>query len=152
MSKPLAKAALLSLVIGLSGCAPTYRVHGFAPTADEIAGIRPGQSTRSSVQEAIGLPSSTGVMEDSAWYYVQSETRNYLFFAPEIIDRRVVAISFNSAGTVTAVRQYGLADGRIIDLETRVTVTEGAELSVLEQIMANFGRFDASQFIGGEGT
>ena len=136
---------------GLMACAPTIRVHGFAPTADEIAQIVPGSSTRESVQALIGLPSSTGVLEGNAWYYVQSETSQYTFFAAKVIDRRVLAIAFAANGAVTSVNEYGLEDGRIINLQTRITVSEGAQLGVLQQILSNFGRIDASQFIGNEG-
>lgn len=90
-------------------------------------------------------------MENSAWYYVQSETSQFTFFAAKVIDRRVVAIAFNQTGQVTSVNEYGLEDGRIINLQTRITVTEGAQLGILQQILANFGRFDASQFIGNDG-
>lgn len=154
MAKLPARLRLLVLAATfavMSGCAPTIQVHGFAPTADEIAQIAPGSSTRESVQALIGLPSSTGVMQDSAWYYVLTETSRFMFFAPKVIDRKVVAIAFADNGQVTAVNQYGLEDGRVIDLQTRITVTEGAQLSVLQQILANFGRFDAAQFIGNNG-
>ncbi len=135
----------------LAACAPTVRVHGFAPTQEEIAQIEPGVSSRDSVQQLIGLPSSTGVMEDSAWYYVQTETSQFTFFAPRVIDRRVVAVVYTEGGQVATVNEYGLEDGRVIDLQTRITVTEAAQLSILQQILANFGRFDASQFIGNDG-
>ncbi len=136
---------------GLVACAPTIQVHGFAPTADEISQIVPGSSTRETVLALIGLPSSTGIMEDSSWYYVQTETSQYTFFAAKVIDRRVLAIEFAANGEVTSVNEYGLEDGRIINLQTRITVSEGAQLGVLQQILSNFGRIDASQFIGNDG-
>ncbi len=90
-------------------------------------------------------------MEDNAWYYVQTETSQYTFFAAKVIDRRVLAIEFSGDGRVASVNEYGLEDGRIINLQTRITVSEGAQLGILQQILANFGRIDASQFIGNEG-
>jgi outer membrane protein assembly factor BamE (lipoprotein component of BamABCDE complex) len=141
---------MVAAFVVLSACAPTVRVHGFAPTKEEIAQINPGTSTRESVQELIGLPSSTGVMEDNAWYYVQSETSQYTFFAPKVIDRRVLAITFDNGGRVTSINEYGLEDGRVINLQTRITVTEGAQLSVIQEILSNFGRFDATQLVGSE--
>lgn len=142
--RQLLLAGAATLVVA---CAPVVQVHGFAPTPEEIAQITPGRTDRSGVEQLVGLPSSTGVMEDSAWYYVLTETTQYTYRAPEVSDRRVVAIAFNDAGTVTAVNQYGLEDGRVIDLQSRITLTEGAELTVIQQILSSFGNVNPANFL-----
>ncbi|WP_424927483.1 outer membrane protein assembly factor BamE [Amaricoccus tamworthensis] len=144
---------LLRLIVGASltgliaaGCAPTIRVHGYVPSDAEIEPIRPGVDTQQTVAEALGNPTASGLLEDSTWYYVESVVRNYTYNAPEVIDRTVLAIEFNSAGTVTGMVRYGIEDGRIINLTTRTTETGGRKLSALEQIFGNLLTLDAEQF------
>jgi outer membrane protein assembly factor BamE (lipoprotein component of BamABCDE complex) len=37
---------------------------------------------------------------------------------------------------------YGMQDGEIVDLQTRVTPTRGKELTILGQLFGNLGRFN----------
>lgn len=141
-----AGVALIFCALLGSGCAPTVQVHGYVPPPADISRIKPGVDTMASVDEILGRPSSNGVLRDSAWYYVQSTVENYTYHAPRVVDRTVLAVTFNSAGTVTGVTRYGLEAGRIINLETRTTATGGREMGVLEQLFGNLLNLDASQF------
>ena len=88
---------------------------------------------------------SSGVLRDSAWYYVQSTVGNYTYHPPRVIDRKVVAVDFAPNGRVSDIRRYGLAEGRIIDLENRTTGTGGREMSIIEQLFGNLLNIDAQQ-------
>jgi outer membrane protein assembly factor BamE (lipoprotein component of BamABCDE complex) len=63
-----------------------------------------------------------------------------------VIDRRVVAIEFDQNDIVTAMNEYGLEDGRVIDLQTRTTPTHGRKLTILQQLLGNIGRFSGDEF------
>lgn len=125
------------------GCAPTVQVHGYVPKEADLSKIKPGFDDTGSVAEALGQPSSSGVLRDSAWYYVQSTVENYTYHAPRIIDRKVVAINFDQNGVVQDIHRYGLRDGKVIDLEARTTESGGRELGVLEQLFGNILNLDA---------
>lgn len=130
----------------LAGCAPTVQVHGYVPSQADIARVRPGVDSAATVEEILGRPSSSGVLSDSAWYYVQSTVESFTYHAPRVVDRTVLAVLFTPQGTVQSVTRYGLEDGRIIDLTTRTTETGGREMGVLEQLFGNLLNLDASQF------
>ncbi len=134
--------ALLGLVTGLSSCAATYTNHGYAPTQKELAGITVGVDSRSSVEQAVGRPASTGVLTDSAWYYISSRVRHFTYNADKTVDRQLVAISFNKRGTVANIERFTLADGRVIALNRRVTSTGIKGVSFLRQMLGNLGRVD----------
>ena len=53
-----------------------------------------------------------------------------------------VAIDFDSAGRVSDVRRYGLDDGREIQPVDRATPTKGREVTLLQQLFGNIGRFN----------
>lgn len=129
----------------LAGCEATYSNHGFMPQLAALEDIRAGEDTRGSVLRKLGQPSSISAFSDKDWFYSASRVEHYAFYAPVVVDRKVVAVTFDDAGLVTKVNRYGVEDGRIIDLVTRRTPTYGLELTVLQQIFGNLGRFNAEQ-------
>lgn len=139
-------AALILAGVLLAGCAPTVRIHGYMPSEADVARIKPGVDTTATVQEILGLPAGNGLLRDSAWYYVESKFESYTYHAPKVIDRRILAVTYNPNGVVTGVTRYGIQDGRIINLETDTTATGGREMGVLEQLFGNILNLDASQF------
>lgn len=129
------------VVLALAACQPIMRYHGYAPSDTDLAQIVVGRDTRDSVVEKIGRPGVGGVMENSGWYYVQSDWRVDAWRAPLETDRQVVAISFNARGVVSNVERFGLEEGEIVALSRRVTDTGPRGQSVLRQIFRTFGRF-----------
>lgn len=123
----------------LAACAPEIESHGYAPAPSDLADVRIGQDTRQTVRRKIGRPSTTGVFTPDSWYYVATDIEHYLFYEPTVSSRRVVAVRFDPNDVVASVNEYGLEDGRIVDLETRTTPTLGRELTVLQQVLGNIG-------------
>lgn len=144
------RCAALALVGGfllLGACAPTTRVHGYVPPEADVARISPGFDTQFNVEELLGRPSSSGLLRDSAWYYVESTVENFTYHAPRVVDRTVLAVNYDQNGVVTDVARYGLEDGKIVNLTTRTTETGGRTLGILEQLFGNILNLDASQFV-----
>lgn len=135
-----ARVLTVTVLLALAaGCAREIDVHGYAPAPAEVAEIQVGQDTRSSVRQKIGRPSVTGVFTPDSWYYVSTEIENYLFYEPKVASRRVVAVTFDQNDLVASVNEYGMEDGRVVDLATRTTPTLGRELTILQQILGNIG-------------
>ncbi len=132
----------------LAACSPQVSVHGYVPTETELASIESGIDTRAPLSERIGEPANTGLLTDSDWYYIQTTFEQRTYNPPEITDRQVVAIGFDDEGVVEAVNRYGLEDGRIIDLNTRVTVTGGQRRGILARIFGSILNVDAGSLIG----
>ncbi|QIE55190.1 outer membrane protein assembly factor BamE [Pikeienuella piscinae] len=136
---------LTAIVLALGACEPVYVNHGFAPQRAELDNIVAGQDTRGSVMRKLGRPSTVSSFDADTWYFAASKVKKFAFYAPEVIDRKVVAVTFNADGLVTDAKSYGLEDGQIIDLVTRRTPTYGREMTVLQQVFGNLGKFDAGQ-------
>ncbi|MEM7507457.1 MAG: outer membrane protein assembly factor BamE [Pseudomonadota bacterium] len=133
----IAMIGALSLAVG--ACTPTVRLHGFAPDPETLETVRAGVDTRGSVRRKVGRPSSTGVFTENGWYYVATTIEHMTYNDPKVVDRRVVAITFDESDVVASVNTYGLEDGRVIDLQTRTTPTAGRGLTILEQLLGNIG-------------
>ena len=148
----LGRLAAMSLVLAFAvSCSAIYRNHGYVPAEDELALLTVGKDSRDSVEVAVGRPSAAGLLNDEGWYYVQSRYRQVGPRAPQEIERQLVAISFDEGGTVTNIERFGLEDGRVITLSRRVTDTNIKGANLIRQILGNFGRFRAGDFLPQEG-
>jgi outer membrane protein assembly factor BamE (lipoprotein component of BamABCDE complex) len=111
-------AAVLAAALALGACAPTS-THGFTPQMETLDTVAAGIDTRSSVLSKLGRPSASGTFDSANWYYVASRMEQRLFYAPEVVERTVVAIRFDEAGLVERVDRFGLEDGRIVNAAHR---------------------------------
>jgi outer membrane protein assembly factor BamE (lipoprotein component of BamABCDE complex) len=132
-------------LIGLSACSSVYRNHGYVPTDDELSEITIGVDSRATVEELIGAPSAGGVLEGGDMYYVRSRVRHFGMKRPEVIERQVVAVSFNESGTVKNVERFGLEHGKVVPLSRRVTSSSVEGKGFLRQLLGNLGNFTAGQ-------
>lgn len=138
----------VALAVGLAACAPQYQNHGYLPPQEDLNQIVVGVDTRASVQENIGVPATSGMVNESGFYYVRSQRRTIGALAPKVIERQVVAISFNEAGVVTNIERFGLERGQVVPLTRRVTTAGVRDNSFLRQLLGNIGRFNPAALGG----
>lgn len=132
---------VILLVGGLIACTPQFRNHGYAPSDADLAQIVVGADTRETVARIVGRPTSSGLLDESGWYYVESRFRNQSYQAPREINRELVAVSFDSRGRVSNVERFGLKDGNVIRLSRRVTKNTAERSVLLAQLLRNLGQF-----------
>ena len=132
-------AGLLASVLG--ACEQSVQVRGNIPDQEVVSKINPGVHSRVDIASLLGSPSTVSTFEDRKWYYIGQKSTQFAFFDPEVLERKVLVVSFDDDGYVTATRTYGLEDGKIIDPVDRITPTEGRELSIVQQLLGNLGRF-----------
>ncbi|MFS4438653.1 outer membrane protein assembly factor BamE [Paracoccaceae bacterium GXU_MW_L88] len=144
------KAGLGLLVAGMIACSPTYDVHGYVPSEEDLAQISYGQTDRMSAEAILGVPAAQGLLDGNEWIYLRKRVRNFTWNAPEEVDREVMVVTFNENNTVADITRYGLRDGRVIDLTRDVTVTSGRSLNVLTQLLGSIGNLNAGDFLGGD--
>lgn len=141
-------ALILGVGVVLAACSATFSNHGYIPPEDVLAQINVGDS-RETVLEVAGAPGTGGVLRDEAWFYTQYRVRNYTYNAPEVIERDIVAISFNAGGNVTNIERFGLEDGQLVQLSRRVTESSVRDVGFLSQILSNFGRVNLGDAVDG---
>jgi outer membrane protein assembly factor BamE (lipoprotein component of BamABCDE complex) len=140
---------LAAAVLAIAGCAPDVEQRGHLPTKDAIAQIQPGKTTKDQVVKILGSPSSVGVFDGNAWYYISKRTSQSSVFLPTTIDQQVYIVNFTKDGVVSAVDHKGLKDAENITPAPGATPAPGRELSFLEQIIGNMGRFSGAGGGGG---
>ncbi len=131
-------AASLTLA---AACSPMKETRGYVPDEVLLSELRPGVHDRNSVASLLGSPSSVATFDSATWYYITRRTEQLAFFAEEVVEQQVVAIDFDDKGVLTGVRRFTLEDANDIQLVERQTPSRGKELTLLQQIFGNIGRF-----------
>jgi outer membrane protein assembly factor BamE (lipoprotein component of BamABCDE complex) len=149
-------AAVLTILLPtvlLGACAPRQDYRGIAIEQEKLDLIKVGQTSEGQVNALLGSPSTISTFPDwgTVYYYISSETETVAFLAPELIDQQVLAIAFDKESRVKDIKRYGLKDGKQIAFVDRETPTRGKEMTVLEQLFGNLGRFNNSVGSGGRG-
>lgn len=127
-------ASLAALSAG--GCTPVVNNRGYLPDPDAEKSITVGKDTKTSIQQALGFPSTeaTFAAAGDAWYYITSVEKQIAFFAPTTQSRAILAVYFDKDGKVTDLKHYSLRDGHVVAFESRQTPTKGRELTFLQQL------------------
>ncbi len=129
----------------LSGCENTVDLRGFAATPGSVEKLEVGAQSREDVVRLIGSPSAVATFNPNVWYYI-SETQEYWAFTkPRISAQKVIQVTFNESGRIEAIKNYDLKDAQDIQMVQRITPTSGKELTILEQVLGNVGRFSGPQ-------
>lgn len=145
ITKRLASVLGVLALSALVACTAQYRNHGYVPPAEDLNKLVIGVDTKATVDDVIGAPSATGLLGDGNYYYVRTRMKEYGPRKPQVVDRKVVAISFNDNDTIRNIETFGLEDGMIVPLSRRVTDSSVMGNGLLRQVFGNFGNLDPSQ-------
>ena len=136
-------AGLLVLAASLGGCLgyDGSVQRGYVVDSRTLAAITPGTAAEK-VLDDLGTPSTTSTVGGDAWYYISQKTdRPLAFSSTQVTDQHVLAVYFDAKKKVTRIANYGLEDGRVIDMVTRTTPTGGAEQGFLKNLFRSLLRF-----------
>ena len=136
----LAVAGLAASLGGCLGYDGEFQ-RGYVVDSFELAQLKPGTPAQT-VLTNLGTPSTTSTVGGDAWYYIsQKINRPLAFSSPQVTDQHIVAVYFDKNNKVTRVANYGLEDGRVIDIVSRTTPTGGAEQGFLKNLFRSLLRF-----------
>jgi len=133
------RAAMLFCLIAAAGCSATYRNHGYMPPEQDLEQLVVGVDTRATVDDVVGPPSLSGMLAEGDYYYVRSRLREFGMFRPKVVERTVLAISFNDDDTIANIETFGLEQGRVVPLTRRVTESSVVNNGFLRQLLSNIG-------------
>jgi outer membrane protein assembly factor BamE (lipoprotein component of BamABCDE complex) len=140
MARTGCTAALAALM--LLGCTPEITTHGYRFDETSLDQLEPGRTTEDGVTQLLGSPSAVATFNPRVWYYITQRSEHKSFYQDQVVDQKVVEITFDDKGVLQNVDQRSLADARNVALVERETPTSGNELSVLQQFLGNIGRFN----------
>jgi len=142
---PTLLVGVLLAPLALGACSKTIDQRGFSPTPGSVEKVEIGVQSRDDIVRLIGSPSAVSTFNPNVWYYIAQKQESFAFFRPKIVDQQVMQLTFNDDGRLQGIKKYDQADGENITMVSRITPTAGKELTILEQILGNVGRFSTPQ-------
>jgi outer membrane protein assembly factor BamE (lipoprotein component of BamABCDE complex) len=67
--------------------------------------------------------------------------------APVVVERNVVAISFDENDVVQDIARYSLQDGKVVTLSQRVTDSADVTRGIVSQLFSNIGGLSAEDIL-----
>ena len=64
------------------------------------------------------------------------------FFTPKVLEHQIIEIRFDGEGIVESIKRHDARKAEKFDLVERTTPTKGNELTFIEQLLGNLGRFN----------
>ena len=129
--------------LAIGACTPTVAQRGNTLENYQVDEIVPGVHTRSDVLRLLGSPTTQATFDENIWYYIGRTTEKHGIMDPEVVEERVVAVTFTQDGIVERI---GDINGEKIDvpLSDDSTPTHGNDLTIMQQLLGNVGRFNPS--------
>ena len=138
----------LNLVIGfgLAGCYPTIDHRGFNPEQMQLEKIENNISTKETVQNVLGSPSTTSIFPVEGknwtnWYYIYRKTETTSFFEPKVVDQLVVKVTLDEKDIVRNVDTQKGIQGEKIKASKDRTESTAYESSAMKDIFGNFNKY-----------
>lgn len=135
---------IILILCTLNACAPSRANHGNALNTDQINTVAIGETTKADVLAELGSPTAMAAFNENIWYYIGLDTLKQGFLDARIEDKKVYVVAFDEEGVVSEFSDI-TSEGVEIPLAARETNTHGTELTVIEQLLGNVGRFNRSQ-------
>ena len=126
-----------------ASCSPIVDTRGHNEDQADLSQIVIGQTRSEDVAALLGSPSAQSTYGTKTWFYISEKKETRGMFAPEVVDQKVIAIAFDENDAVASIDSADEKAGKQVVFVEKTTPTEGRKMNALEQIMGNFGRFNA---------
>lgn len=132
---------LMSMSLLAAACTPTQATRGNIVEDYRLTEVTPGISTRQNVLQSLGSPTTQAPFDDNIWYYLGQKTEKTGIFDPKVVEEKIVVVTFDEAGIVQTAEEVD-ANRIAIPRVREKTPTGGNEVTPLQQILGNVGKFN----------
>jgi outer membrane protein assembly factor BamE (lipoprotein component of BamABCDE complex) len=139
---------LIILLLNLTSCSTVVENRGYIFNAETQEKISQGMD-RSEILSLMGTPSTISETTGLKYYYISNKFLRYAFLNPQEIERTVQVISFDENDNVINIEEYSLKDGRVIKYNNESTIPKGTEVTIIQDLFDNTGRYTSSEAIAG---
>lgn len=146
----LKKPHFLTLVSGfvlcsalfLGACAPVMATRGNYVEDDRLQSLQLLVSTKGEVERKLGSPTTTDPFDNNKWFYIGEKTATTSFFDPDVISRKVLALTFNPDGLLQSADYIDEENAKDVEMVKKTTPAPGREINAFEQFIGNIGKFN----------
>ena len=141
--------AAVGIAVAIGACAPLRSHQGYIVDVDLVNSVQPGVDNRQSVLQVLGKPTFASQFDEGDWYYIARDSRNFAFNNPKANAQITLKLSFDRAGTVTAISRSGVEQVASIDMYGKTTPTLGKKRGFFEDLFGGIGTVGAAGGGGG---
>jgi len=138
------KNLLFGVCVLLAACGLESYPGGDLPTTTRLNSIKTGDS-KEKVLRVLGTPASESISlsgGDSFLIYAQNLKSSRAFLDPKEVKRDVYVYYFDKKNVLKDIQHKTLADGRTFSYDSSETTVTGRDLSLWDQLIQNFGRYN----------
>ncbi len=139
MFKKLITLFIIFTPLMLSGC-ETYQ-SGDLPTLTRLKAVKIG-ADKEQVLRILGTPAFEDTHENLI-IYAKMRKNSRAFLEPKEFERDIYVFYFDKKNILTRQKHLTLAEAQSVSFNSDTTPTQRKELSITEQLVQNFGRYDA---------
>ena len=137
----LLTSALAAGMFAIAACTPTVAQRGNMVEDYQMEKVITGIHTRTDVLRLLGSPTTQAPFDENVWYYLGQTTEKRGILDPEVTEERVVVVAFDADGIVQTVQEVD--SGRLdIPIERSKTPTHGNDMTIMQQLLGNLGKFN----------
>lgn len=104
--------------------------------------VENGITSKERVTKLMGSPTILANFEDDeVWIYYSENVQHFLFFTPEIVDRKILALRFNKNDVVSELRDIDMG-GEVKEMNFAANYTEVADhdRGLIKSFFGNVGQ------------
>lgn len=131
-------------LIHIVACTPVTAQHGNMLEDHQISEVVVGQHSRMDVLHILGSPTTQSTFNADIWYYIGQESEKRGILDQDVKQERIVQVTFDQKGIVQSVEDIN-SERMDIPYTRNKTLTHGNELTFMQQLLGNMGRFNAPQ-------
>jgi outer membrane protein assembly factor BamE (lipoprotein component of BamABCDE complex) len=137
------------LLLGGAGCTGKEYLRGNMPLESQWNKITVQQTTQGEVLNYIGSPTTVATFGQNIWYYISQRKTQTAFFKPKIESLKVHIVIFGNNNIVQDKQILNEQDLIKIAYNSDETGTFGHDISVIQQLLGNIGKFNTPNTTGG---
>ncbi|MXV44630.1 outer membrane protein assembly factor BamE [Saccharibacter sp. 17.LH.SD] len=134
-------------IIFLSGCAaPIPR--GALIEKEDYSQLIPNTSTQSDTLGILGSPTTHSTFNDNTWIYISMTKDLVPLSHPAVATQNVLVLNFDNNGVLRKKTVLGRHDAIPVRMVNAVTPTPGTQISVIQELLGNVGRYNPMSSMG----
>lgn len=142
MFKKLITIAFISASFSLGACGLETYQSGDLPSNARLESVQIGKSTKEQTLRVLGAPVYQNGQQNFL-VYGKIRKKSQAFMEPKEFERDIYVLTFNNENVLARKEHLTMKDGHNVSYISATTPTKHKELSVTEQLVKNFGRYDA---------
>ena len=130
---------ILNLFVIITSCVNKKIVNGQLPDGEMLSKLRLNEDNKQVIDQLLGSPSFKGEFGDNSYYYFSTISDKIAFLEPDLIEQKIIQLKFDDKNILSKVYLFEKNDSKEILMSSNFTKTTGREISILEQMISNFG-------------